>query len=157
MSAECNVVCEAGAGNTVASVVTWVLVFFGWVFVHRATLVRDRRREKREACRQMCTSLEELQAAAIDFHTSNKFSLRASSDLGQSVEQIVLRLLGKPFCELDVPRGRLKAIRQRLTGRNVDISDFTSQSDDSEIILEIRTAISDLTMYLDSRKDDVWK
>ncbi len=157
MTTECNVVCQAGAGTIIASVITWVVVFVGWIIVHNATLARDRRREKREACRQICTSLEELQAAAIDFHTSNQFNLRASSDLGHSVEQIILRLQGKPFSELNVPRSRIKAIRQRLTEKNVDLSDFSSQSADSEIVLDVRTAISDLVMYLDSRKETVWK
>lgn len=157
MATECNVVCTAGTGNIIASILTWLVVLIGWYVVHNKTLERDRRREKREACRQLCEALEKLQEAALDFHTSNQFSLRNSTDLGYFVEQVVLSLQGKPIDELKLPRSKIIAIRQKITGRNVDLSDFTSQAADSEIIMDIRTSVSDITRYLDQRKEVVWE
>lgn len=157
MATECNVVCAAGSSNVIASIVTWIVVLIGWYVVHSKALERDRRREKREACREICEALEELQSAALDFHTSNQFSLRDSTDLGYSVEQVVLKLQAKPIDELKLPKSKIIAIRQRITGRNVDLSDFSPQAADSEIIMDIRAAISEVTRYLDQRKEIVWE
>ena len=63
-----------------SNIVTWLLVLFGWAVVHRATLIRDRRKEKREFSVAICAALVELQSAAIDFHTASRFNARKSTD-----------------------------------------------------------------------------
>lgn len=140
-----------------SDVVTWLLVFIGWAVVHRATLIRDRRKEKREISMQICTDIAELQSAAIDFHTSPHFNARKSTDLAQQVERIILRLQKPPLNELKIAREHMVTLRRRITKRNIDLTDFKSQPDDGEIIFGIRNAVTDLTTLIESNKECVWK
>ncbi|HXU93961.1 MAG TPA: hypothetical protein VFP33_09925 [Gallionella sp.] len=137
--------------------VTWLLVFIGWGVVHLATLARDRRKEKRETSMQLCKDIADLQSAAIDFHTAARFDSRKSTDLAQQVERIILRVQKKPLSELNIPLTRLITLRRKITQHNVDASDFSSQPADSEIILGIRTAISDLIGAIEDSRESVWE
>jgi hypothetical protein len=76
--------------------VTWVLVLLGWWFVHKATLSRERRKEKRELSANICSKLLDLQEAAISFHTDKEFSSRISNDISQQVHRIVSQLQRVP-------------------------------------------------------------
>jgi len=143
--------------KTWTDTVTWLLVFFGWVAVHRATLIRDRRKEKREVSMKICTDIAELQSAAIDFHTSSHFNARKSTDLAQQVERIILRLQKPPLSELNIPRARMVTLRRRITKHNIDLTDFKSQPADSEIIFGIRNAATDLTILIEDTRECVWK
>lgn len=145
--------CELGW----SSVVTWSLVLLGWFAVHTATLARDRRKEKREAAERICEALLNAQAAAIDFHTSKIFDQCKSIDLAQLVERIIIQLQVTPLSELDTPKSRLVSLRQSVTQRNIDLSDFAPQSPDSELLLSIRISVSELVLYIETRREVVWK
>lgn len=138
-------------------IVTWVLIFLGWAAVHKATLIRDRRKEKREISMQMCKDISELQSAAIDFHTAPHFDARKSTDLAQQVERIIIRLQKLPLSELDIPLTRLITLRRKITKSNIDLSDFQSQTVGSPIIFDIRNAVTDLIILIEDNRECVWK
>lgn len=140
-----------------ADSITWLLVFAGWLVVHKATLSRDRRKEKREVCLALCTDLLELQGHAIDFHTAPNFEPRKSMEVAQQVERIVLRLQRGPLKELAVPLPTIVSLRQRITGHNMDKSDFSQQQTDSEVVLEIRNAVGDLIIAIEDARDQTWE
>lgn len=144
-------------GPDYANIVTWCVVFLGWYAVHQATLVRDRRKEKREISAKLCTSLIELQSAAIDFHTASQCDVRQSTDLAQQVERAVLQLQKLPLNELSIPLSRMIALRQRITRQNIDLTDFASQPADSQIIFEIRNAVTDMIFAIEDARERVWK
>lgn len=138
-------------------VVTWLLVFIGWAVIHKATLIRDRRKEKREISMQICKDIAELQSAAIDFHTASHFNARKSTDLAQQVERIILRLQKPPLSELNIPLGRMITLRRKITKHNIDPTDYKSQPDDSPIIFGIRNAVTDLIIVIEDARECVWK
>ena len=138
-------------------IVTWLLVFIGWAVIHKATLIRDRRKEKREISMQICKDIAELQSAAIDFHTASHFNVRKSTDLAQQVERIILRLQKPPLSELNIPLGRMITLRRQITKHNIDPTDYKSQPDDSPIIFGIRNAVTDLIIVIEDARECVWK
>lgn len=137
--------------------VTWVLVCAGWYFVHKTTLTRERRKEKREIAIKFCKDILDLQSTAIDFHTAKAFDPRKSADIGHQIEQIIHRLQKAPLRELNIPRFCYIALREKITLTNIDLSDFKSQKHDSEIILDIRTAADDLIIAIEDARERVWK
>lgn len=137
--------------------VTWLVVFSGWAIVHRATLIRDRRKEKREFSMQICTDITELQAAAIDFHTASDFNARKSTDIAQQVDHIVHRLQKPPLNELKIPLPNLITLRRKITKHNIDLTDFKAQAADSQIIFGIRNAATDLIILIEDNRESVWK
>lgn len=139
------------------NVITWLLVFIGWAIVHKATLIRDRRKEKRELSMQMCSHIAELQTSAIDFHTASHFNALKSIDLAQQVERIILRIQKAPLSELNIPAARFIALRRKITKHNIDLSDFKSQPADSEIIFGIRNAVTDLISCIEDAREREWK
>ncbi len=153
--ADCTVVSVAGE-SAWKSYITWLLVFAGWVIVHFATLNRDRRKEKREASKQLCSSLLELQGSALDFHTAPHCDVRRSTDLAQQVEHILLQLEKAPLNELGVPIGRRVVLRQSITRKNVDPSDFMPQQADSELMMDIRNAVTDMIFAIEDAREQKW-
>ena len=137
--------------------VTWLLVFIGWAVVHRATLIRDRRKEKREISMKICTDIAELQAAAIDFHTGSQFNARKSTDIAQQVDQVINRLQKSPLSELSIPLSNLITLRRKITKHNIDLTDFKSQPADSQIIFGIRNAVTELIILIEDNRESVWK
>ena len=140
-----------------ANIVTWILIFFGWYVVHRATLARDRRKEKREISTRLCTNLIELQSAAIDFHTGSHCDLRKSTDIAQQVENILIQLQTSPLSELNVPYAPRVALRQSITRQNIDPIGFVAQQPDSQIIMDIRNAITDMIFAIEDARESKWK
>lgn len=138
-------------------IVTWLLMFIGWAVIHKATLIRDRRKEKREISMQTCKDIAELQSSAIDFHTAPHFNARKSTDLAQQVERIILRLQKPPLSELNIPLTRMIALRRQITKHNIDPTDFKSQPDDSQIIFGIRNAVTDLIIVIEDNRECVWE
>jgi len=138
-------------------IVTWLIVVGGWYTVHKAALHRDRRKEKRDISAKVCSSLSELQTAAIDFHTAPHCDVRKSTDLAQQVEQLAIQLQRCPMNELDLPLGRIVTLRQRITRQNIDPTDFSPQMPDSPIVLEIRNAITDIVGAIEGAREDKWK
>lgn len=140
-----------------ANVITWLLVLVGWFVVHRATLIRERRKEKREVSIQMCRVLAELQTAAIDFHTAPNFDARKSSDLAQQVERVILQLQKIPLSELQVPTMCMINLRRRITKHNIDPSDFACQTAASKIVSDIRNVVTDLIFFIEEARESVWE
>ncbi len=138
-------------------VVTWLLVFLGWGVVHLATLNRDRRKEKRDVSANVCKNLLELQADAIDFHTGQVFEVRKSTDIAQQVERVAIQLQKCPLQELQIPVGRIVALRQRITRQNIDPTSFTPQPADSNLIFEIRNAVTDVISAIEDGRERVWR
>ena len=138
-------------------VVTWSLVLGGWWVVHLATLNRDRRKEKRDVSAQVCKNILALQGNAIDFHTAQFFEARKSTDLAQDVERVAIQLQKSPLQELEIPISRIVALRQRITRRNIDPTDFMPQPVDSILVLEIRNAVSDVIFAIEDARERVWK
>jgi len=138
-------------------VVTWLLVLGGWGVVHWATLCRDRRKEKREISANVCKNLLALQDNAIDFHTAQYFEVRKSTDIAQQVERVAIQLQKCPLEELQIPIARIVALRQRITRQNIDPTSFAPQSADSNLILEIRNAVTDVIAAIEDGRERVWR
>lgn len=136
--------------------VTWGGVIVGWFVVHKATLKRERRKEKREIAAKVCTNLASLQVSAIDFHTGSHCELRKSTDIAQHVAEILDSLQRAPMIELDISLVHRVALRQAITKQNIDPSDFSSQTPDSVIVLEIRDAVLEMIAAIDEARERVW-
>lgn len=138
------------------SVVTWILVFGGWFFVHKATLRRERRKEKREAAKQVCGELRLVERSAIDFHTAQTHDSRRATDLRQEVERLSLQLQRAPLSELEIPLSRIIQLRRNITRKNVDPSDFAAQTADSDLVRDIRNAATDLIEVIEGEREKRW-
>ena len=137
--------------------VTWFLILLGWYFVHLATLSRDRRKEKRDISTQVCKSILDLQADAIDFHTAAKCEVRKSTDVSQMLDRIVIQLQKKPLSELEIPLALIIDLRQGISMNNIDPTGFEAQAADSDIVLNIRNAATDMIFAIEDARERVWK
>lgn len=138
------------------NLVTWVLVFVGWFVIHKATLSRERRKEKREASRQFCIELRAAERLAIDFHTAQSHDDRKATDLRQDVDRLILQLQRAPLAELEIPLQRMIQLRRSITRQNADPSDFAAQATNSNLVRDIRNATTDLIEDIEDRRDHCW-
>jgi hypothetical protein len=136
--------------------VSWVLLFFGWLVVHWATLARERRKEKRETANCAINELREIEKEAFGFHTADSFDDRKGSALRQRVERLINRLQRSPLSTLGIPVGRMIALRSSITLNNADFSNFTSQKSDSKILEGICGAVDDLIEEIEAARDRCW-
>jgi hypothetical protein len=142
--------------ESTTTLVTWSLAFGGWFAVHKATLSRERRKEKREAAKEMCLALRTLERSAIDFHTAEEYSSRAANDLRQDTERLILQLQRKPLSELQIPLSRMIQFRRSVSRHNIDPSDFLCQLPDSDLIREVRNAVTDVIESIEERREQYW-
>ena len=142
--------------ESTSGLVTWVLAFGGWFAVHKATLSRERRKEKREAAKEICATLRVIERNAIDFHTAENHSSRAANDLRQDTERLILQLQRKPLSELKIPLSRMIQFRRSITRHNIDPSDFSCQPPDSELVREVRNAVTDVVESIEERREQYW-
>lgn len=136
--------------------VTWVLLFFGWLVVHRATLTRERRKEKRETANFAVNELREIENEAFGFHTADSFDDRNGSALRQRVERLINRLQRPPLSTLSISVGRMVALRSSITLNNADSSNFAPQTPNSQILQGICDAVDDLIEEIEAARDKCW-
>jgi len=138
------------------SVITWLTVFGGWFVVHRASLYRERRKEKRDSARILLEDLACLERKAIAFHTSNHYDSHVAAELRQETERIVRRLQRLSLSELNIQIGLMVRLRRSITLQNADASNFAPQGADGQLICGIRAAIDDLTASVEVAKETYW-
>lgn len=136
--------------------VSWVLLFFGWLVVHWATLARERRKEKRETANCAVNELREIEKEAFEFHAADSFDDRKGSALRQRVERLINRLQRSPLSTLGIPVGHMIALRSSITLNNADASNFTPQKPDSQILQAICDAVDDLIEEIEAARDRCW-
>lgn len=136
--------------------VTWVVVATGWFIVHRATLARERRREKRDSAKQLVSDLHDLEKSAREFHGAGHFDEYSATALAMRCDRMIKMSQRLPFDELKIDPGLLKSLRQAITCRNIDRSAFSQQAANSEIQRNIRIATDDLVDAVEEAKAKFW-
>lgn len=139
------------------NVPTWLIVFGGWYVVHRMTLSRERRKEKREIAKFVCSDIRDVERAAIDFHSGPHFDARVCSDICDQVDRLILQLQKPPLNELKIDTSLMISLRQSITLNNMAPSCFTSKIPEDDLIRDIRTAVFDLISEVESKKEQCWQ
>lgn len=150
MSTECS-------PNLWSNVPTWLIVFGGWFAVHKMTLRRERRKEKRELAKAICSDIREVEQTALNFHCGAHFDARTYSDIREHVDRILLHLQKAPLSELKIETSLMVALRQSITLQNTDPSDFMSKMPDDDLIRDVRSAVFDLIVSIDTNRDKIWE
>lgn len=66
------------------NIITWLLVFAGWVAVHFMALARERRKEKRDLAKSITAEIRDIERAAIDLHSADVFNSLKEAELRDS-------------------------------------------------------------------------
>ncbi len=132
--------------------ITWILVIVGWLFVHGATISREKNKEDREASRKIIEEIKIVEKLSIDFQTSQNFSHQNMDMLLWRVSRIIRALQRPPLKFLHIPTDILVSFRQNLT-RNTDKSKFHTQLHDGEIILKIHESTDDLIEEIEANSN----
>lgn len=139
-----------------ANLITWIIVFCGWFAVHKSTLSRERRKEKRESAQKVCADIQAIERFAIDFHTSPTYDSRKAADLRHDVDRLSRKLPRPPLDELSISQPDLIGFRQSITLRNFDLNDFETKQIHSAIVLNIRYSAEQLIANIETRKEQCW-
>lgn len=148
--------CPSETLTLILASIPWVLVLLGWIIVHHLTLNRDRRKEKRAIADQIIEKLQNLEVLTVNFHTSNAFDALKAEEISLNIERVIRSIQRTPMDEIVVPTSYLVCLRQAMTRKNFDISDFITQSQGSEILRNIRVVVDDLISQIESRKNKNW-
>lgn len=148
----------AGGGATPWWVhgVTWFIVAAGWYTVHRATLSRERRKEKRDAAKQLVSDLQELEKSARAFHGAEKHDEYAAAELSMRCDRLIKVLQRPPFDELKISPSLMTSLRRAITCGNIDRTAFSQQAANSLIQRDIRCATDDLIDAVETAKVRFW-
>lgn len=136
--------------------VTWVIVVVGWKIVHSSTLARERRREKRDAAKQIASDLHELEKSAREFHGADHYDEYAAAELAMRCDRLIKMLQRVPFDELKIPPSLMTSLRRAITCGNIDRTAFSQQAANSEIQRNIRVATDDLIDAFEIAKARFW-
>lgn len=136
--------------------VTWVIVAIGWKIVHHSTLARERRREKRDAAKQLVTDLHELEKSARGFHGAEHYDEYAAAELSMRCDRLIKAVQRAPFDELKISPSLMTSVRRAITCHNIDRTAFAQQAANSEIQRNIRCATDDLIDAIEEAKVQIW-
>jgi hypothetical protein len=139
-----------------SNVITWLLIFCGWYAVHRATLARERRKERRELANSAIEALKSLAIEAREFHTAAAFDEYRADLLRYRIDRIILSLQRSPLSELSLPIGRMVKLRKGITLKNMDQSIFCAQPSNSPVLRDIRSAVDDLVDAIEAARERCW-
>lgn len=76
----------------ISQVVTWLMVFFGWVIVDRQHHRREERKEVRAAMDSLEKMLDELEMKSIEFHQATLFDKKEAGRIQSSVQRVQARI-----------------------------------------------------------------
>jgi hypothetical protein len=147
---------SVGVGPGVVHVITWLIVIAGWVIVHRTTLSRERRREKRDTAKQFLSDLYALEKSAHQFHGAPNYDEYAAAKLRMQCDRLIKILQRTPFNELRISPSLMIALRRAITRNNIDPTAFSPQAANSRIQLDIRYATDDLADAIEIAKASHW-
>jgi hypothetical protein len=136
---------------------TWVLVMIGWYAVHLASLVRERRKERREIATDAIEDLRTLEVAAMKFHTATTFDGLAADELIYQTNRAIQFLQRPPLRDLNLPLGRMVRLRKAITLKNADKSTFQAQVPGSQLLRDIRDTVDDMVVAVEAARDERWK
>lgn len=139
-----------------ADVVTWLIVFAGWGFVHKTALSRERRKEKRETLSSLILEIRNIEKLAMEFHAGEKFNSYISESIIWKISRTIKSLQRAPFNDLKIPDTLMIQLRKDLTLSNMDASTFSPQDYHGEIIRNIRTTVDDLIDSIEAERDRVF-
>ncbi|MDR2925950.1 MAG: hypothetical protein LBU76_08420 [Azoarcus sp.] len=132
------------------------LIIGGWCVVHCLTLKAERRKENRAKAETVVTDLLELEEAAIRFHCAPEFDGHANDALARKIQRITQIVRQRPLDKLSIDWKILKELRQSITRKNTDQSDFKPQPAGSEIVRDIRCAVDDFISRIEYKKAEIW-
>lgn len=140
----------------VAQLITWMLVVGGWLYTHRRSLARDRRKEDFERIKDLTQRIEKLERLAVEHLASapSDADKKKAADLRQQLHAIsrILDGMRRRNARFDVSKETIQ-LRHAVTGGDYDSSSRSAARHDSETILNIRFACQDLTDALGDRLD----
>ena len=142
--------------NNWANAVTWGIVIVGWLVMHRMTLSRERRKEKRDATNCIIDEIKAVGHLAITFHTSEKFNPQTSDILVWRVNRVIRTLQRLPLQTLDIPLGLMVRFRKGITLRNTDASTFESQQYHGDLIKGIRLVTDEILETIEKSRDKIF-
>lgn len=132
--------------------ITWLLIIVGWLVVHFTTLKRERRKENREAALKIVEEIKILEGMAVRFHSSEKFVHQDCDSLIWQINRIIRKLQRPPLKYLHIRIELMTRFRQNLT-QNTDISTFSTQAHDGEVILNIHEITDELIDEIEAGRD----
>lgn len=139
-----------------SNVITWALILGGWYAVHRATLARERRKERRELAGKAIEALESLAIEARQFHTAGTFDEHQADLLRYRTDRTIRSLQRPPLSELSLPIGRMVRLRKSISLKNMDQSSYCTQTPNSTILRDIRSAVDDMMDAIEAARESRW-
>lgn len=149
--------------------VSWLLIIGGWFFVHKATLSRERRKEKRETIDRVLEEIRSIESIAIDFHSSKVFDKKINSNITLRIDRLSKKLQAPPtFNELMIPTQLMIEFRQAITLKHFDKSNFPfivqrimkgnpyPATSIELLIKDINAATDDLIDYIEDAKNTMF-
>lgn len=134
-----------------SSIITWVLVVGGWVFVHFQNKVFQERRELRSALDKLILYIDKLKSDAITYHTVES---EASSLLSNRVKSAIKNIsssIRRTELGSELVNSEVVAVRKSITLDNFESNDYFPRGHSSALILEIIGSLDDLKDALEVR------
>lgn len=126
---------------SISSGITWLLVVAGWGLTHVFSEARERRKEMRAQLDKLYELLFAIEKDARSFHRSECFDIVKASELIlklNTFERILTRIL---FVDNFIQN--LIQLRRSITLDNFDLSIFSQQALDCDILHNIISACED--------------
>lgn len=137
--------------QSIAQVVTWVLVIIGWLIVNWQHNKRIRRNETRERLDQVSESLLKLEQMAIEYHTAKKRDDKLACSIRAAMERIDRAIYRLGLANAADFNPKIIDLRRAITLQNFDSRKYERKNPSSEFIDRISHSTSELIELLESK------
>lgn len=135
----------------VISTFVLALVIFGWFATHYFTEIRERRKELRSALDKTCARLWDIETEAREFHMRDTFDESESRKLVRSMQQLHKQMTRLSRMECESSMVAFLAWRQAISLDNFELSTFSRQSAECELLVNIGACTMELEDCIERR------
>jgi len=148
--------CYSSGNQFIAQIPTWILIVSGWYAVHYFAKERDKCKEARERLDQLILTLRAIEEKAIQFHQSTSYKGDIARTLVFDIQRIIAKLKRHPLGSFNISPNLQKELRQSITLKNFDASQFSYQPDNSLILSKVANAVDDIEDQLEKEYERIY-
>jgi len=132
-----------------SDIITWLIVITGWFIINHQQNIRETRKELRSNLDEIKLSLISIEKKSIKYHMNNIEDTSLASEIKLSISRVSTEIKLLALLDKETQKTLIKAFRQAITLNNFDAHNHVSYNYGSELILEISSAVDEISIALE--------
>lgn len=135
--------------DSVAQIVSWLLIISGWLVINRQHNQREDRKELRTQLDKLIALLISLEGDAISYHLANEIESSSARNIKVKLKRVSHSVRHLSLGKVTDVNRRVISLRRAITLENFDTVHHTPQDPRSDLVDAINHSLDELVNYLE--------